>query len=147
MVGFQNRGDSVYNLTHIGASLHSPFDFNYHIQNFTYREVNAEVGPGEEGSIEYSFTPDKSLEADLEFQLSISLYYNDTTENKFWRSTIFNSTIELSEAKADFSIKTYVTPYHTIPYLYLISTTCDDDTLNTSTPYKSTGGCQFQNIM
>jgi len=105
LVGFSNRGSSVYNLTHIGASLHSPFDYNYYIQNFTYREVDSLIEPGEEGTIEYSFTPDKSLEP-LEFHLSLTLYYNDTTNNQFYRNAIINGTVELVDLNSGLDVKT-----------------------------------------
>lgn len=105
LVGFANRGSRSFNLTHIGAALHSPFDYNYYIQNFTYREVNALVGPNEEASVEYTFTPDKSLEA-LEFHLSASLYYNDTDAGQFYRSTFINGTIELIEKSSALDAKT-----------------------------------------
>jgi len=108
LVGFQNKGESTFNLTAVGAALHSPFDYNYYIQNFTYREVNSIVGPGEEVTVEYQFTPDKSLEP-LEFHLSASLYYNDTTNDKFWRATFINGTIELIEKPSEFTAKTLFT--------------------------------------
>jgi len=105
LVGFSNRGQTAYNLTAIGAHLHSPFDYNYYIQNFTYREVNSLIEAGEEGSIEYSFTPDKSLEP-LEFHLSLALYYNDTATGQFYRNAIINGTIELIDVSSGFDVKT-----------------------------------------
>jgi len=108
LVGFHNKGDSTFNLTAVGAALHSPFDYNYHIQNFTYREVSSIVGGGEEASVEYQFTPDKSLEP-LEFHLSASLYYNDTGSGKLFRSTFVNQTIELIEKSSGFDAKTIFT--------------------------------------
>jgi len=105
LVGFSNRGQNPFNLSWIAAALHSPFDYNYYIQNFTAREVNAIVEKGEEGSIEYQFTPDKSLEP-LEFHLSISLYYNDTVDDQLYVSPILNGTIELVEKSSGLDVKT-----------------------------------------
>jgi len=104
LVGFSNRGQNPFNLSWIAAALHSPFDYNYYIQNFTAREVNAIVEKGEEGSIEYQFTPDKSLEP-LEFHLSISLYYNDTVDDQLYVSPILNGTIELIEKSSGLDVK------------------------------------------
>ena len=63
MVGVSNQTPDVYfNVSHIGAQLHSPYDYSYFIQNFTVRELEAVVGPGQETTVEYRFHPDPSLE-------------------------------------------------------------------------------------
>jgi translocon-associated protein subunit alpha len=103
LVGFSNSGDKTFNITAIGAHLHSPYDFSYYIQNFTAYEVEGVVAPGEQVSLEYTFKPDPSLEP-LEFHLSGWIVYNDS-ENNMFRSTFVNGTIELTEAQSDFDIR------------------------------------------
>jgi len=112
LLGFHNSGDKTFNITHIGAHLHSPFDFTYYIQNFTVREIGAEVSPGEEISVEYRFKPDATLEP-LEFWLSAWALYNDTDSEQF-QSTFFNTTVEIVERKSQINVKAI---FH---YLFLI---------------------------
>jgi len=103
LVGFSNSGSSAFTLTSIGAHLHSPYDFSYHIQNFTEREIDGVVEPGAQLSLEYTFKPDPSLEP-LEFLLSGFVTYNNS-ENVMFRSTFVNGTIELTEAQSDFDVR------------------------------------------
>jgi hypothetical protein len=96
LVGVSNQSPNVYfNISHIGAQLHSPYDFSYYIQNFTVREMEAVVGPGQETTVEYRFHPDPTLEP-IDFQLSAWIYYN-SSEGYVYQTTIFNETIELLE--------------------------------------------------
>jgi len=108
LVGFQNKGSTTFNVTRVHAALHSPFQYDYYIQNFTYREVSSLVGPKEEASVEYTFTPDKSIEP-LEFHLSASIFYNDTINGGNYRSTVLNGTVELVEKPSEFTAKTLFT--------------------------------------
>jgi len=118
LVGFSNSGDKAFNLTAIGAHLHSPFDFSYYIQNFTAYEVDGVVEPGAQVSLEYTFKPDPSLEP-LEFHLSGWILYNDSDNNMF-RSTFVNGTIELVEAQSDFDIRGVFTWFLAVAALGLI---------------------------
>jgi len=118
LVGFSNSGDKTFNITAIGAHLHSPFDFGYYIQNFTAYEIEGVIGPGEQLSLEYTFKPDPSLEP-LEFHLSGWIIYNDSDSNMF-RSTFVNGTIELVEAQSDFDIRGVFTWFLAVAALGLI---------------------------
>jgi len=118
LVGFSNSGDKAFNITAIGAHLHSPYDFTYYIQNFTAYEVEGVVEPGAQLSLEYTFKPDPSLEP-LEFHLSGWILYNDS-ENTMFRSTFVNGTIELVEAQSDFDIRGVFTWFLAVAALGLI---------------------------
>lgn len=50
-----NEGDKPYNVTAIMGSLNSPYDFNFHIQNYTYKQIGLVVKPGDEATFEYQF--------------------------------------------------------------------------------------------
>jgi len=107
LIGFANHALQTYfNVSYIGAQLHSPFDFSYYIQNFTVREVEAIVGPGQETTVEYRFKPDITLEP-IEFQLSAWLIYN-SSEGKLYQSTIYNNTIELIEKYEPWSLSSII---------------------------------------
>jgi len=105
LISFANKGRRTFNITGVGAHLHSPFDFSYYIQNFTAREQDALVLPGAQVSVEYVFVPDPSLEP-LEFWLSAWLQYNDT-EGRTFRNTFTNGTIELIEKPSEFNAKSF----------------------------------------
>jgi len=105
LVSFANKGTKTFNVTAVGAHLHSPFDFSYYIQNFTAREVNSVVEPGRQVSLEYVFVPDKSLEP-LEFWLSAWVQYNDSADNVY-RNTFTNGTIELVEKPSEFNVREF----------------------------------------
>jgi len=118
LIGFSNTGDKAFNVTGIGAHLHSPYDFAYYIQNFTAYEIEGVIEPGSQLSIEYTFKPDPSLEP-LEFHLSGWILYNDSDNNEF-RSTFVNGTIELVEAPSDFDIRGVFTWFLAVAALGLI---------------------------
>lgn len=96
LVSFSNNGQAPINITHIGAHLHSPFDYSFFVQNFSVRGVGAVVEGGQEVSLEYLFRPDKSLEP-AEYWLSGWLVYNDSLHRQYLKA-YHNATIELSEA-------------------------------------------------
>ena len=107
LVGVSNRSPSTYfNVSYIGAQLHSPFDFSYYIQNFTVRETESIVGPGQETTIEYRFRPDPALEP-IEFQLSVWSIYN-SSEGRMYQSTVFNDTVELVEKREPWSVSSVI---------------------------------------
>jgi hypothetical protein len=105
LISFHNTGTTAFNITSVQAHLHSPFDYNYYIQNFTAREVGATVEPKSQVSVEYVFQPDKSLEP-IEYHLSAYLEYNDTVGGQF-RSFVTNGTVELVEKPSSFDAKQF----------------------------------------
>jgi len=107
LLGFTNKGKGSFNITGIGAHLHSPVDLTYFIQNYTARRVvGAPVGPGQQASVEYYFFPDSQLEP-LKFWFSAWVLYNNSRDEMFV-NTFFNSTIELVEADVGFDIYSYL---------------------------------------
>jgi hypothetical protein len=52
---FSNDDQYPYNVTAIMGSLNSPYDFGFHIQNYSYKPVGVLVRPGEEYTFEYQF--------------------------------------------------------------------------------------------
>lgn len=68
----------VSSLLHsVGAHLHSPYDMNFFIQNFTVRWTSNLLPPRSEVTVEYRFVPNERLEP-LDFHMSGWLIYNDT---------------------------------------------------------------------
>jgi len=104
LLGLHNKGKDDFNISYIGASLHSPFDLTYHIQNFSWVEVGATVKSGEEHTFGYTFRPDPRLEP-LEFWLTAFVYYNNTETGAEFKSTFYNSTIELIERPTDMNAR------------------------------------------
>jgi hypothetical protein len=52
---FSNNDNIPYNVSAIMGSLNSPFDFSYHIQNYTYKPLGIVVRPGDEITFQYQF--------------------------------------------------------------------------------------------
>jgi hypothetical protein len=100
LVGISNVGHNVFNITNVGGHLHSPFDFNYYIQNFTVKEIASEVDGESQISVEYKFMADPSLEP-LEFWFSGWVEYN-STDGEGFRSTFVNGTVDLVSAPVKF---------------------------------------------
>jgi hypothetical protein len=50
-----NNDNIPYNVSAIMGSLNSPFDFSYHIQNYTYKPLGVVVRPGDEITFQYQF--------------------------------------------------------------------------------------------
>jgi hypothetical protein len=103
LVAFNNNGDKTFNVSSIAGHLHSPFDYNYYIQNFTVKNAPAVVGPNSQVSLEYTFKPDKALEP-LEFWLSAYVNYN-RSDGRGFMHTLHNATVELVEPTAGSSQK------------------------------------------
>lgn len=95
LVSFFNTGDDAFNVTNVGASLHSPYDYSYYIQNFSEVEYGTIVGPEQQLTLEYRFRPDPSLEP-VDFLLSGYVTYNDSGYDSF-RSFFYNGTLELAD--------------------------------------------------
>jgi len=105
LVGIKNTGETALNITGVQTRLHSPFDYKYIIQNFTYREVGMTVEPRREASLEYVFQPDKGLEP-IEYHLSAYIDYNDSAQIEY-RSFVYNDTVELIEKSSSFDAKQF----------------------------------------
>jgi len=96
LVDFNNMGQDVFNVTRVAAFLHSPFDLNYFIQNFTAKEVGGMAAPSAQISLEYKVTPDQKLEA-LEYWLSGYVEYTMEGSDEPYRHVFVNTTVELFE--------------------------------------------------
>jgi len=106
LLGFKNDASESFNITTVGAHFHSPYDLAYFIQNFTRRYVSVSADPGQQVTLEYKFTPDKSLEP-VSIWLSGWVEYNDT--DKVYRNTFFNTTVELIERPGDVNTRRFFT--------------------------------------
>jgi len=104
LLGIHNKGKSTFNVSFIGASLHSPFDLDYYIQNFSVKAVDELVEPGQEQTFDYSFRPDHRLEP-LEFWLSAFVIYNNTDTNQIHQTVFLNGTIDLVEKPSDMNFR------------------------------------------
>jgi len=102
---FNNKGDSIFNVTHVMASLRSPYDYNYHIQNFSIMPVGILVQPGRQASFEYLFKPDPNLDPE-EFWLTTEVIYN-SSEDRMYKNAIFNGTVELIEKGTEVDVKRF----------------------------------------
>jgi len=112
LMSFINKGESSFNLTQTGAYLHSPFDFNYYMQNFTAKPLtDTIVEPQTQFSVEYTFVPEVNLiDGSLEYTMSAYIDYNSTGEEpEQFRSTVFNETVTLVEAPSTVDIKRFFT--------------------------------------
>jgi len=95
LINFINNGQEVLNITRVAAFLHSPFDLNYFIQNFSGSEVRGGmVGPKSQMSLDYQFMPDANLEP-LEFWMSGVVDYQADGSDKVYQSTFLNETVTL----------------------------------------------------
>jgi hypothetical protein len=100
LVNFINNGQDVLNITAMGASIQSPFDLNYYIQNFTTKQTNgAVVTPISQMSLEYQITPDATLEP-LEVWLSGWVEFTTESSDIVYRKTFFNETAILTNHDA-----------------------------------------------
>eukprot|EP00640_Fibrocapsa_japonica_P002800 CAMPEP_0113933522 /NCGR_PEP_ID=MMETSP1339-20121228/556_1 /TAXON_ID=94617 /ORGANISM="Fibrocapsa japonica" /LENGTH=273 /DNA_ID=CAMNT_0000934809 /DNA_START=43 /DNA_END=864 /DNA_ORIENTATION=+ /assembly_acc=CAM_ASM_000762 len=98
---FENAGDEEYNVTAIMGSLNSPFDFNFHVQNYSLKPIGLTVGPGMEFTFEYNFQIHPNLEP-VEYVVATTIFYEDEEES--FSSTFFNSTVELFYPTAALSL-------------------------------------------
>jgi len=112
LIGFNNKGNHPFNVTAIGAFFHSPYDYSYYIQNFSYRDVGVILQGHWQVTFEYVFAPDKGLEP-VDYWLSGWIDYN-SSEGREYRSTWFNGTVTLVEKNTEFDIR------KTFSYLFLL---------------------------
>jgi len=113
LLGFQNNGNKVFNVSYIGAHLHSPFDYSLFIQNFTAYEYGLMVEPGQEMTFEYHFKASENLAA-TEYWLSGWVVYN-SSETAIYRTYFHNSTLELVDKPTTFDLT------QATSYLYMIA--------------------------
>lgn len=95
VAGIHNDASSGYNISAIMGSINIPNEFSQYIQNFTQQLYFVMLEPGEELSVEYAFHPDRLL-AGREFQLALTLFYEDT-KGGFFSTTFFNQTVDFTE--------------------------------------------------
>jgi hypothetical protein len=109
LIGLHNSGQTTYNISYVGAHLHSPYDEKFYVQNFTVRWLAALLPPQSEVTVEYKFRPDEKLET-LDFLLSGWLIYNDSQPTPvIYRSLFHNSTIEVQERRFGWNLQSALT--------------------------------------
>jgi len=113
LIGFNNKGNTPFNVTAIGAFFHSPYDYSYYIQNFSYRDVGVILQGHWQVTFEYIFAPDRGLEP-VDYWLSGWIDYN-SSEGREYRSTWYNGTVTLVEKSVEFDFR------KTLGYLFLIA--------------------------
>ena len=96
VVGIINNGEHSVNVTRAMGSINSPFQFSFHVKNFTMRgyQPQVEVPPGEERNIEFAFTPRDDIEA-VDFTVCLTVFYEDDEET--FSTQFFNSTVKFYE--------------------------------------------------
>lgn len=104
LCGFENEGEEALTVTAIMGSLNSPFDFDFHLQNYSYKKVDTEVQPGEEITFDYEFKLHHTLDA-VEYVVAVTVFYEDDDES--FASTFFNSTVTLEEVPEPFDAQSF----------------------------------------
>lgn len=108
LVDFSNRGQDVFNVTKVAAFLHSPYDLNYYIQNFTAKAVSGLAAPSSQVSFEYKVTPDAKLEP-LEFWFSGFVEYTMEGSDEPYQHMFVNTTVELHDGRGSFDFSSVFT--------------------------------------
>jgi len=129
-----NRGEMGYNVTHVFASLRSPYDYNYYIQNFSIMPIGLLVPPGHQASFEYLFKPDVTLEP-TEFWLTTEVLYNSSADRTY-KTAVFNGTVELVEKNAEVDVRRF------LKYMFILAVLGAGGyyAFNLSSPKKSKSG-------
>lgn len=104
LIGFENQNEDSLHVEYIRGSLTSPVDFTYYIQNFTGAMHNSTVASGEEVSLLYRFKADISIEP-RQYGLILQVFYT-SNDNETFLSTVFNSTIDITDPASSFDGKT-----------------------------------------
>mmetsp|Transcript_28652 Transcript_28652/g.48361 ORF Transcript_28652/g.48361 Transcript_28652/m.48361 type:complete len:240 (-) Transcript_28652:242-961(-) len=91
------------NVTAIMGSLNSPFEFNFHVQNYSYKPLGIVVRPDEEFTFSYEFQLHPDLQP-VEYSLAHTIFYEDNTRG--YSTTFFNQTVELTYPTDEFDIYT-----------------------------------------
>jgi hypothetical protein len=97
---FSNTGSTPVNITAIMGSLNSPFNFDFYIQNYSYKLIGMAVNPGEEISLDYQFQLHPNLEPS-EYVVAHTVFYENERRQPF-STTFFNETVELYYDSNDF---------------------------------------------
>lgn len=84
---FTNDGSTYYNVSAIMGSLNSPFEFQHHFQNYSYKPFGTIVKPGEEITFDYKFQLHTELEP-VDYQLAITVFYE--SDKQSFSTTFFN---------------------------------------------------------
>eukprot|EP01007_Sphenomonas_quadrangularis_P004007 NODE_917_length_1095_cov_242.512428_g734_i1.p1 GENE.NODE_917_length_1095_cov_242.512428_g734_i1~~NODE_917_length_1095_cov_242.512428_g734_i1.p1 ORF type:complete len:264 (+),score=48.28 NODE_917_length_1095_cov_242.512428_g734_i1:50-841(+) len=110
LTSFDNKGDTSYTVDMVRASITSPRDYSYYVQNFTGTLYNRTVMPSQEAAFLYTFRPDINMDP-REYGLVIQMFYvNDVNET--FISTVFNSTVDITDPVSTLDARTlflYVT--------------------------------------
>jgi hypothetical protein len=105
LIGFDNQNPSDdFRVEFIRASLTAPHDTRQFVQNFTGATDNSTVQHGSEGSFSYKFRPDVNLEP-RDYGIVIQVYYMNN-ENETFLSTVFNSTVTITDPVNSFDART-----------------------------------------
>lgn len=115
VVGLINNGEHSINVTRALGSLNSPFNFGFYVQNFTTArdekggrvyQPQVEVPPGEERSVEFSFTPREDIEP-VDFVLCLTVFYEDDEET--FSTHFFNQTVKFYEPATEMDAQSVFT--------------------------------------
>lgn len=99
LIGVTNNGKEGLNISAVGAYLHSPYDFDYYIQNFTAKRFSDFLPPTAQYTLEYKFTGDAKLEA-LDYHFSAFIIINGTS--RIYKQVPINGTVTLKAAGTSF---------------------------------------------
>jgi len=88
----RNQGDSPYNITAMMGSLNAPFNFDYHLQNYTLQSLGVFLTTSQEITFEYTFKLHENLDPS-EYQLAHTVFYENSEEA--FSTTFFNKTVEV----------------------------------------------------
>ena len=106
---FSNEGESTLNVTAAMGSLNMAHDFNFYVQNFTFKPVGLVVPPNEEMTLTYEFIMDPRLDTTQDYTLAHSVFYENVAKPEDWyTSTFYNSTVELYTTEAEVDLETIV---------------------------------------
>ncbi|OQV17119.1 putative Translocon-associated protein subunit alpha [Hypsibius exemplaris] len=105
LIGFRNKGEGVFMVDYLDASLRYPMDFSYNIANLTSVRFSRAVAPREEATFDYGFYLSDAF-ASRPFTLNINLHYRDATDKGFIHS-IYNETIQAIEVDEGLDSQTF----------------------------------------
>ena len=106
---FSNEGESTLNVTAAMGSLNMAHDFNFYVQNFTFKPVGLVLPPNEEMTFSYEFIMDPRLDTTQDYTLAHSVFYENVAKPEDWyTSTFFNSTVELYTTEAEVDLESIV---------------------------------------
>ncbi|GAV09420.1 hypothetical protein RvY_18967 [Ramazzottius varieornatus] len=105
LIGFRNKGDSVFMVDGLEASLRYPMDWSYTIANLTSVRYSREVAAQEEVTFDYGFMLSDAFSS-RPFTLSINLHYRDATNRAFF-NPVFNETITVIEVDEGLDSQTF----------------------------------------